>query len=398
MSFMSSDLEPAGLENLAPELAVQIMQNLSITDVTSLLLASKRMREVLNANKPYVMSMILKEQPGIDEMLYLHTAQRCENHRDRMLHPRIVNVRYNGPSGPSTINLMGRDVAKFEYLSDKPLVLRTNVFTLSIGDVIEVWNKMKVIDRYVDLFPRVYWRESPEERRCLRPAEEVRLRKAVARWWLYSHHHHGFFHNWRSFQVPKKWDRDPRLVHIRRLNTDEILELQDLWEFVRDVVSNDLCSSPERICRCDDGYVVDLVPWGAEEGRHNTIVSTYMKLAPDQLMYYLDHYANWKRSVTVNAITADTRLFTRDTETLSISMMKVLEERMLVRSMQHTTFPICSIVDDTRDHPAFVNAWVNDRWADGRVPLDEDQIEMLPQDQSAHARRGDDGTDASLPH
>lgn len=124
-----------------------------------------------------------------------------------------------------------------------------------------------------------------------------------------------------------------------------------------------------------------------------------MKLAPDQLMYYLDRYSNWNKNVTVNAITADTRLFTRDTETLSISIVKVLEERALLRDAIQVAFPTCSIVDDTRDHPAFVDAWVNDAWPDGRLPLDSDEIRQLnlPEDNGEHARRGDDGTDASLP-
>ncbi|KAI6081168.1 hypothetical protein F4821DRAFT_249925 [Hypoxylon rubiginosum] len=46
---------------------------------------------------------------------------------------------------------------------------------------------------------------------------------------------------------------------------------------------------------------------------------------------------------------SSSRLFTRDTETLSISIFKVLEERVLLRDSTHAIFPTCSIVDDTRD-------------------------------------------------
>lgn len=242
---------PAGLETLAPELVFKVMECLCPTDVTALLLASSHMRKIFNANQPALMISILKHQPGINNILYLHTAQRVENHPERMLHPRIVNVQYGGPSSQSQVNMMGRGVKVFRYLSDVPLVWRFNIFNLSMADVIEIWRKMKIIDRWTAILPRVIWRDNPEDRRCLRYAEEVRARKALSGWWLYSHHHHGFYHSWRSFQEPRMWDKDTRLNHIRRMTTEEILQLQNLWEIVRDVVSKDLCSSPERICRCE---------------------------------------------------------------------------------------------------------------------------------------------------
>lgn len=251
MASTDSMSMPAGLETLVPELVFKVMQNLCPTDVTALLQASKHMRKIFNANQPALMISILKHQPGIDNIIYLHTAQRVENHPDRMLHPRIVNVQYGGPSSQSQVNMMGRGVEVFRYLSDVPLVWRFNIFNLSVADVMEIWHKMKIIDRWTAILPRVIWRDNPEDRRCLRYAEEVRARKALSRWWLYSHHHHGFYQSWRSFQEPRMWDKDTRLNHIRRMTTEEILQLQNLWEIVRDVVSKDLCSSPERICRCE---------------------------------------------------------------------------------------------------------------------------------------------------
>ncbi|KAI1780604.1 hypothetical protein F4818DRAFT_11786 [Hypoxylon cercidicola] len=402
MASINRGSEPSGLENLLPELAFKVMEHLSPTDLTPLLFASKHMREIFNANQSLMIS-ILKLQPGIENLLYLYTAQKTENHPDRMLHPRIIDVHLDGPGnsdGPVKINMMGKNVKVFKYLSDVPLVWRTNEFALNMSDVTEIWHMAKKVDEWVEFFPRGCWRDNPEYRRCLRPAEEVRLRKAVSRWWLYSHHHHGFWHAWRSFKEPKKWDNDTRLNHIRRMATDEILELLDLWEFVREVVSQDLCSSPERICRCNDGYVVDLVPWGAEDGRHERIVSTYMKLTPDQLMYYLTHYSNWKKSVTVEAVTANTHLFTRDVETLSISIRKVLEERMLLRNMPNTLLPTCSIVDDTRDPEYTINQWTDDSWPDGKAPLTPEEVSALglPIDHGALTRRGDDGSDDAIPH
>ncbi|KAI0181842.1 hypothetical protein GGR52DRAFT_57783 [Hypoxylon sp. FL1284] len=392
--------KPTGLDDLIPEMSMEVIQYLSPSDATSLFIASSRMRAIFNEHKAAMMTGIIKGQPGIENLLYLYTAQKIENDPDYMLHPRIVNVQCNGLDGPYAISLMGEDVDAFEFKSDVPSKWRTNTFDLTMADVVELWHMVKVVDRWVELWPRIVWRDDPEHRRCLQPEEESRLRKALTRWWLYAHHHHGFYHAWRNFFEPRKWSRDTRLGHIRRLSTDEILELGDVWDVVRDVVSQDLCSSPERICLCKGGYVVDLVPWGAEDGRHERIVSTYMKLGPDQLIYYLEHYSNWKRKVTLEAITADAHMFGRDTESLSVSMSKVLEERMLVRGMHGVAFPSCGIVNEHRASAGAIRAWTNDSSPDGEVPLDRDEIRKrgLPQDYGVRIRRGDDGSDDALPH
>ncbi|XXG97592.1 Ribosome biogenesis protein brx1 [Hypoxylon texense] len=400
MASTISGSRPFGLETLTPELVLKILENLCPKDATALLLASEHIQTVFNNNNPYYITHILKQQAGIENILYLYTAQRVENHHDRMLHPRIINVEYNDSRGAVNINMMGQDVQVYRYLSDVPLVYRTNVFTLSMTDVIKIWNKMKTIDQWIDLLPRVIWRDDPESRRRLSVAEETRARMALSRWWLYAHHHHGFYHSWRSFQQPKKWDHDTRMNHIRRLGTDEILELQDLWTIVRDVVSRDLCSSPERICRCEDGYIVDLVPWGEEDGRHERIVSTYMKLGPEQLLHYLEHYSNWKRSTAINIITQDAHLFTRDVETLSVTMDKVLDERRLLQGLPLAVFPACTIIDNTRAPLQNITPWTNDASPDGKSPLtaEEARNRNLPMCHGALCRRGDDGSDECLPH
>lgn len=99
----------------------------------------------------------------------------------------------------------------------------------------------------------------------------------------------------------------------------------------------------------------------------------------------------------MHTITAGIRLFTRDIESMSVSMEKVLEERLLSRGLQSATLPKCGIVDVEEGG---VIEWDDDSCPDGNIPLTREQVNAIDQpiDQGALARRGDDGSDAFLPH
>lgn len=99
----------------------------------------------------------------------------------------------------------------------------------------------------------------------------------------------------------------------------------------------------------------------------------------------------------MHTLTAGIRLFTRDIETMSVSMEKVLEERLLSRGLQSATFPKCSIVDVEEGD---VVEWADDSCPDGNIPLTREEVDAIDQpiDQGASTSRGDDGSDAYLPH
>ncbi|KAI0884825.1 uncharacterized protein GGS22DRAFT_147254 [Annulohypoxylon maeteangense] len=388
--------------DVPPEVLLKVMEQLTPTNLSNFVLSCKSVFVIFEQYKHTVMINVLQGLPEFDTMLYLLTAHKDELHPARMLRPRIIDFN----TGLFTVNLMHGDVAPNSTIVPCSVTqgrcltpAEVPKYTLKPWDLMALWNMATVIDWWVELFPRVCWRDAHLNRRCLRGSEELRVRKAVAHWWLYAHYHHGFTYNYRNYQQPKRWSDDTRLQQIRTMSTNEIYELNDLWGVVKLAVSADLCSSPERVCVCKGNEGVDLVPWGQREYRHQKIVDTYSKLSPEQLKYYLIYFSNWKRVETAREISQGSRDFSRDTETLSVSIRKVIEERVaLSRIDDPRDVPRFGILDGSEMDSQHASRWMNDAWPDGKVPLTRAQIDRLPQDQSALVVRGDDGTDACCPY
>ncbi|KAI2467656.1 hypothetical protein F4781DRAFT_302200 [Annulohypoxylon bovei var. microspora] len=403
MPSVDSSSAPVGgacFQTMPPEVILKMMEEMTPSTLSNFVLSCKGVFEAFDEHKHSVMVKVLQGVPEFNTMLYLLTAHQEELHPDRMLRPRLIDFN----AGSLVVNLMQSEIvpnptkARFASMGIFPTRVSQR-FVLKPRDLMALWNMVAVIDWWVELYPRLVWRDSHLDRRCLRASEEVRLRKAVARWWLYAHYHHGFTYHHRDFQEPKRWSDDTRLQQIRAMPTDEICELRDLWSVVKDTVGKDLCSSPERVCVCLGTDGVDLVPWGAEESRHTKIIDTYAKLAPEQLKYYLIHYSNWKRTETASTISQCTRDFRRDTETLSVSIEKVLEERIAIKGISNMVdIPVFGILDGAAMNSQHAAPWMNDAWPDGKVPLTQTQINAFPRDPSVSVARGDDGTDACCPY
>ncbi|KAI1461008.1 hypothetical protein F4805DRAFT_453944 [Annulohypoxylon moriforme] len=394
----SAPVAKAYILNMPPEVLLKIMEQMTPTAVSNFALSCKAMSAVFEKHKHTLMVNVLRGLPEFNTMLYLFTAHRDEQHPDRMLRPRIIDF----DAGSFTVNFMHADVASNSTIVPCPISTSRFItpdevpkYTLKPSNLMALWNMVAVIDWWIELYPRLHWRDAHLDRRCLRVSEEVRLRKAIAHWWLYAHYHHGLTYPFRNYQLPKRWSNDTRLQQIRTMSTDEICELNEFWGTLKSAVSKDLCSSPERVCVCQNTDEVDLVPWGQREHRHQKIVDTYSKLDPEQLKYYLIYYSNWKKAETTRAITQGSIDFFRDTETLSVSIQKVIEERIAINE-----------IDDLRDMPRFgimdgsgmdsqqACRWMSDAWSDGMVPLTRAQIDAFPLDPSALVPRGDDGMDA----
>ncbi|KAI1210511.1 uncharacterized protein F4807DRAFT_50709 [Annulohypoxylon truncatum] len=398
----SAVADEAYILNIPLDVLLKIMEQMAPTDLSNFALSCKTIYATFEKHKHVLMVNVLRGLPEFDTMLYLFTAHQEELHPDRMLRPRIIDYE----AGSGMVNLMHADVdpnstvvpcsttgARYLMPGEVPK------FTFKLPDVMALWNMARVIDWWVELYPRLRWREAHLNRRCLRGSEEVRLRKAVAHWWLYAHYHHGFTYNYRNYQQPKRWSDDTRLQQIRTMSTDEICELRDFWDVVKSTVSMDLCSSPERVCVCKGTNGVELVPWGEHEPRHQKIVDTYSKLGPEQLKYYLIYYSNWKRAETASTISRCSREFNRDTETLSVSIQKVIGERTAIYGIDDLRdTPDFGILDGSGMDPLRAYLWKDDAWSNGKVPLTQIQIDAFPRDPSALVARGDDGTDACCPY
>jgi hypothetical protein len=171
----------------------------------------------------------------LEPLLLLYTIDKRDFSSHAMLHPRRISVDVGRGTGHH-VDLLQCSVG----FRDGKLICPRKI-VLEARDLARIWNLAKVVDWWVEEYPRLRWHKNPEDSRCLRHKEEVRLRKAITRWWLYSECFHGQYSCDRL--MPRMLQTDPRLHHLRLLSSIEIRELDDLWETVRATVQREVCSS-----------------------------------------------------------------------------------------------------------------------------------------------------------
>jgi hypothetical protein len=398
-------MPPVGLAALPTELVVKVMKEMSARDLSVFIFSNKRLFAIFKADQTGIMAAVLKKQPEFEILLYLYTLKDTEFRPGGMLHPRTIEFDPELESGRKITFLR----AMVNFLEGRLIVPEKIV--LFVEDIIELWMLVQVIDYWTEQYPSLRWRDHPEDRRCLKPVEEIRLRKAVARWWLYAKYFHGVF--WRDTSCPRKWRVDDRrLHHLRILSTVEIRELEDLWGVMFDTISRDLCSSIEEVGHgvgipaCSSTWngimlttsqrnsCVELVPWGKDEGRHHAIVNTYLKLDPEQLKYFLQLYRHHRRKKVdvIRTVSMSMRTFHLDRESLSLSINTVLEERMMLKPAGINRLPRSGIVDEDRDKGLSV-LWSTDSSPSGHPPLSKEQIGAFPIEYDKRVHYGDDGSD-----
>jgi hypothetical protein len=231
------------IETAPAEIILEIMEIMGPADLTNFGLVNKRFNQILTDQRAQILLKILLNRPELELLLQLYWANKDDFFPDRMLHPLTVTFSFSPDSAPEDkIFLMRSPVTWKNGKIVCPEKIKMNVY-----DLVGVAQLVKVVDWWVDVYPRLRWRDHPEDRRCLKSDEECRLRRAIARWWLYSHYFHGKY--WRNTHAPKKFDQDVRLHHVRILTTQEIHELDDLLGTMYETVSKDLCSSPGKVYR-----------------------------------------------------------------------------------------------------------------------------------------------------
>jgi hypothetical protein len=225
------------------ELILEIMEHMRPQEIFKFVLADKRLFHIFAEKRDQILLKVIRQCPELENLLYLFKASEKDFLPNRMLHPMTVTFSL-GPEGAqeNKVFLMHRIV---EWQDGK--IVCPEKIKLNGNNLLEIAQLAKVIDWWVDVYPRLRWRDHPEDRRCLKSDEESRLRMAIARLWLYSHYFHGNY--WRSSHHPKLFDRDTRLHHVRLLTTQEIHELDDLWSIMYETISKDLCSSPGTVYR-----------------------------------------------------------------------------------------------------------------------------------------------------
>ncbi|ORY64235.1 uncharacterized protein BCR38DRAFT_485371 [Pseudomassariella vexata] len=375
-----------GLEAMPSELVHKIMTHAGVRGLTALVLTKKRFLAIFKENQATVMSTVLLRQPEFEAMLYLYTMDQREFNPGSMLYPRTI-VFDAGRDDDKVISLIRSPVA---FQEGKLICPRKIRFDLS--DMVRLWNLTKTIEWWVEEYPRQRWRDNSEDCRCLRPSEEVRLRKALSRWWLYSHCFMGDY--WRDDCLPQMWETDGRLHHIRLLSSLEVRELEDLWATLWATVSRDICSSIDRGIDIDGFLAEGLVPWGHEDGREETIVNTYLKLDPRQLRYFIERGRRTKpkRMDTVWQARLSTRSFGCDVETMTWAMDIVLQERVMQKPQGVIEIPLSGIIDE--DHCTDQDgSFMTDGSPTGKPTLTNEEMASFPVGRRRWVGTGDDGVD-----
>ncbi|KAI0411344.1 hypothetical protein EKO27_g1471 [Xylaria grammica] len=376
----------SSIETVPIEVILEIMEVMGPGDLVNFGLVNKRFHQIFMDKRAHILLKILRSRPELELLLHLYTANQNDFLPDRMLHPLTVSFGFNSGDGPGDKTFLMR--SPVDWKNGKivcPEKIKLNVF-----DLIGVAQLAKVVDWWVEIYPRLRWRDHPEDRRCLKSEEEGRLRKAIVRWWLYSHYFHGNY--WRNTHAPKKFDKDARLHHVRILTTEEIHELDDLLSTIYETISKDLCSSPGKVHR-GTSSVVELVPWGKNRDRHPAVVNTYMKLEPDLLKYFLEHCYRYSKEYLIMAITNSTPDLLFDRETLSMSIATVLEERSILDPDRPKTYPAMGIIAEDRAGVDECGAWNHDAWPTGFPPITREQLAEQPLELTSRVPRGDDGAD-----
>ncbi|KAI8624592.1 hypothetical protein F5Y19DRAFT_467693 [Xylariaceae sp. FL1651] len=376
----------ASIQAVPMEIILDIMELMSPRELCNFGQTNKHFFQIFTDKQAHILLKILRQCPELEILLFLYTANEMDFHPDRMLHPRTITFTFTSEGADENkIFLMRSPVGWKKGKLVCPEKIKLNVF-----DLMEISKLVKVVDWWVEVYPRLRWRDHPEERRCLKLDEEARLRKALARWWLYSHYFHGNYR--RNTHAPKKFDEDVRLHHMRILTTQEIHELDDLWSTMYETISKDLCSSPGKVYR-PTGSVVELIPWGKNGDRHPSIVNTYLKLGPDLIKYFLEHCYRYNKKYLIKTITNSTNMLLFDRETLSMSISTVLEERAILNPDHTNPLPRMGITNEDRASPGECEAWNNDSWPSGFPPITKDEILELPLELTKRVPRGDDGAD-----
>ncbi|KAI3317603.1 hypothetical protein HD806DRAFT_541070 [Xylariaceae sp. AK1471] len=384
--MLSTQATKSPIEKVPVEMIWGIMELMGPRDLGNFGLVNKQFHEIYTNNRTQLLLNILRNRPELELLLHLYKANQNDFLPERMLHPLTVTFSLSPNDAPDNKIFLMRSPVHWK----NGKIVCPEKIKLNVADLMKVAELIEVVDWWVEIYPRLRWRDHPEDRRCLKFAEETRLRKAIARWWLYSHYFHGNY--WRNTHAPKKFDEDVRLHHVRILTTQEIQELDDFMGTMYETISKDLCSSPGKVYRAT-GTVVELIPWGKNGDRHPAIVNTYMKLGPDLLKYFLEHCYRYKKEYLIMAITNSTHDLLFDRETLSMSIATVLEERSVLDPTRPKAFPPMGIIAEDRATTKECEVWNHDAWPTGFPPISEEQLAEQPIELTNRVPRGDDGAD-----
>ncbi|KAI0394584.1 hypothetical protein F5Y17DRAFT_427276 [Xylariaceae sp. FL0594] len=391
----------ASIGAMPVEILLEIMECMGAGDLLHFGLTNKFFYSIFAERRTQLLLNVVRNCPELEILLRIYMVNEKDFLPDRMLRPITVtfapdDCSRNDNHNPKICYLL-RSSVHWRY----GRIVCPEKIRLGVSDLVELVRLTRVVDWWVDMYPQLRWRDdNAEDRRRLRPGEQARLRRALARWWLYGEYFHGVF--WRNTRAPKRFDGvDARLHHVRVLSTQEILELDDLMSTMYETVSKDLCSSPGKVYR-GSRAVVELIPWGRNGDRHPAIVNTYLKLGPRLLKHFLLLSSSSRRKeYLIAAMSGSARDLLFDQETLSMAIATVLEERAVLANSDYSEEEErerpkhpprrTGIIDE--DRVVMDERWTGDAWTTGYPPITPEQLAALPLELTRRVPRGDDGAD-----
>ncbi|RDW88077.1 hypothetical protein BP6252_00109 [Coleophoma cylindrospora] len=269
--------DATNVTNSLPTEVIQYMYSfLPIHGILSLSQISRRFHNAYMGHQLPILEKSVRESYGpIPDLVKLVVA----NEPDIRSRAKLLSAR----------NRASAHVRRIIQVPEKPTLTVELIFKMiQYGEIAEQW---------VEVWPRIHWREDSENRRLLEPHEQTRLRAAVYRFWTYnSLFHHNPFHpsvveDPTRLTMARPWDDDPRLMYLRTYNTLDILLLDEFARNMHQVIGKDLCPSNATIMKRYQHFsrkAVDSMGWG-EDYSHGRLVQVLMKLRPREILYLLEH-------------------------------------------------------------------------------------------------------------
>lgn len=412
------------------EILLEIYQQLDVDSIFELSTTNHFFLGFFEQRKtPILLPALQRDFSPLGDLLQVYTASEADIAMEGELYkPRKVIFRRSvGDAGLVLAHgLQPRSVPPESLHDDLQSVIRghnrplstvksSNTIILTGCDLGPLLRMCHVVRRWEELFPQLRWFHQPEMCRFLRPHEQLRLRRALYRWWLYGIYFHGEFPRPRIGH-PEPLVDDIRTSQMRFHSTGELLELMDLLETIKDLILQYIFPrlGPGHHQVCVYGHVDASIqadgasqqtlnrPLAEAVGRSQSlatgwrdqsvwgrIVKTYAKLGPQELLYYFDNICSYPRSRLINKVRLEHPSFTFDQESIQVAIRCALDERRWLSKPPSLADDggggIVDFDDERDDERAGLR---DDGSPDGSLPPGSTFVPTL----SRYSPRGDDGS------
>jgi hypothetical protein len=353
-----------GLERLPAEILLDIYQHLDVESVHLLAQTNTLFQGLFKRNKSQILLPVLRaEFSPFEELVQVFTASDAD-----LLEPAgtyqprtVIYRRYPG-------DVVGITLCRGGLATTADAMTLTGAFLSILGggrpnmakvlppprsialtdrDLRPLLDYCKVVRKWEDIYPQLHWMTDPENCRTLEPVEKEKLRRALYRWWLHARHWHGDGPRPRR-GLPEPFVDDPRTCSMRLHSTSDLMELAALMSAVKALVRHYIFPNLEQ--KLDDVSCLPLAPKRQktdvlrqapvslmsqmmELRMQETVVDTYAKLDPKELMFYFENLYSYPRKRLVSDVNMRHPTFANDQESLHAAIRAATDERPWLQNL-----------------------------------------------------------------